>query len=180
MGAICSDTVDMTNSRALRAFLVTFAATAVVTSAAGATSIHPAGLPVALKLPAGWSAGGATKTAVFNANGGAGHLAVTKGGSYPMGLPYALFVQTETSSAVKAYKSEDAHAIVSGKKVTLPSGPAVQIRATVHHGGAPVSITLYSLLHNGVTYHFTFFTNSAATAGDKAAFADIAKSIKFS
>ena len=84
------------------------------------------------------------------------------------------------SSAAKAYKSEDPHAVVSGKKVTLPSGPAVKINATVHHSGAPVTITLYSLLHNGVTYHFTFFTNGAASAGDRAAFASIAKSIKYS
>ena len=132
-----------------------------------------------LTLPSGWSSGGASKTAVFNASGGSGHLAVTKGGSFPGGLPFALFRKTETTSATNAYKAEDAHAAVSARKVTLPSGPAVQINATVHHGGAPVSITLYSLLHNGVTYHFTFFTNGAARAGDRAAFASIAKSIKY-
>jgi hypothetical protein len=135
---------------------------------------------VTLTLPAGWASGGASKTAVFNASGGVGHLAVTKGGTFPSGLPFSLFLRTETSSAAKAYKEEDAHAVVSGKKISLPSGPAVQINATVHHGGAPVSITLYSLLHNGVTYHFTFFTNGAMSAGDRAAFASIAKSIKYS
>ena len=160
--------------------MVALAATAVVASAAGAASIHPPGLPLTLTMPSGWSAGGTSKTAVFNATGGAGHLAVTKGGSFPSSVPFSTFVDTETSSAVKAYRAEDAHASVSGRKITLPSGPAVQIKATVHHGGAPVSITLYSLLHNGVTYHFTFFTNGAATAGDRAAFATIAKSIKFS
>jgi len=170
----------MTGSRAPKALLVALAATAVVASAAGAASIHPAGLPLTLTMPSGWSAGGASKTAAFNASGGAGHLAVTKGGSFPKGVAFSFFVQTETDSATKAYKAEDAHASVSGKKITLPSGAAVRINATVHHGGAPVSITLYSLLHNGVTYHFTFFTNGAATAGDKAAFASIAKSIKFS
>jgi hypothetical protein len=132
-----------------------------------------------LTLPSGWSAGGSSKTAVFNASGGAGHLAVTKGGSFPNGLPFSLFVKTERSSATKAYKAEDPKAAVSAKKVVLPSGPAVQINATVHHGGAPVSIVLYSLLHNGVTYHFTFFTNGAATAADRAAFAKIAKSIRY-
>jgi hypothetical protein len=170
----------MTGSRAPKVLLVVLAATALVASAAAAESIHPAGLPLKLTLPSGWSPGGASKTAVFNANGGAGHLAVTKGGTFPKGVAFSFFVQTEKDSAVKAYKAEDAHAVVSGKKITLPSGPTVQINATVHHGGAPVSITLYSLLHNGVTYHFTFFTNGAATAGDKAAFAAIAKSIKFS
>jgi hypothetical protein len=171
---------QMKGSRAPNTLLVALAATAVVASAAGAASIHPAGLPLTLTLPSGWSAGGSSKTAVFNAGGGAGHLAVTKGGSFPSGVPYSEFVKTETSSATKAYKAEDGHAVVNGKKVALPSGPAVQIRATVQHGGAPVSVTLYSLLHNGVTYHFTFFTNGAATAGDRAAFASIAKSIKYS
>jgi hypothetical protein len=163
-----------------RALLVAFAATAVVASAAGAASIHPAGLPVTLTLPAGWASGGASKTSVFNASGGAAHLAVTKGGTFPMSVPFALFVKSETSAAEKAYKSEDAKAVVRGKKVTLPSGDAVQINATVHHGGAPVSITLYSLLHNGVTYHFTFFTNGATPPSARAALASIAKSIKYS
>jgi hypothetical protein len=172
-------TATIRGMKGSRVLLAVFAATVVVASAAGAASIHPAGLPLSLNLPAGWSAGGASKTAVFNASGGVGHLAVTKGGSYPTGLPFALFVKTETSSATKAYKAEDAHAVVSGKKIMLPSGSAVQIKATVHHAGAPVSITLYSLLHDGVTYHFTFFTNGAASAGDKAAFATIAKSIKY-
>ena len=163
-----------------KALLIPVAAMAVVASAAGAASIHPAGLPVSLTLPSNWTAGGATKTAVFNAGGGAGHLAVTKGGSFPSTVPFAWFVKTETSSAAKAYKAEDPKAVVSGKKVTLPSGPAVKINATVRHNGAPVTITLYSLLHNGVTYHFTFFTNGGASAADRAAFANIAKSIRYS
>jgi hypothetical protein len=164
----------------MRALVVAFlAAVSVAASAAAAVSIHPAGLPVSLTLPAGWAAGGSSKTAVFNANGGAAHLVVTKGGSFPNGAPFSLFVINETSSATKAYKSEDAHAVVSGKKVMLPSGPAVQIKAVVHHGGAPVSVTVYSLLHNGVTYHFTFFRNGASSAADRAAFAGIAKSIKY-
>jgi hypothetical protein len=170
----------MKGSRAPKLLLAVFAATAIVASASGAVSVHPAGLPVTLTLPSGWSAGSASKTAVFNADGGTGHLAVTKGGSFPAGLPFVLFMNTETSSAVKAYKAEDSKAVVTGKKVVLPSGPAVKIDATVHHNGAPVSVTLYSLLHNGVTYHFTFFTNGASSAGDKAAFASIAKSIKYS
>jgi len=170
----------MVASCAPKALLVALAAGVVVATAAGAASIHPSGLPVSLTLPSGWAAGGATKTAVFNASGSGGHLAVTKGGSFPTGLPFSLFLRTETASAAKAYKHEDAHAVVSGKKVMLPSGPAVRISATVHHGGAPVSIMLYSLLHKGVTYHFTFFTNGAATAGDRSAFASIAKSIKYS
>src|SRR5262249_34522166 len=106
----CRDTVPMRNAHALRTFLAVFAATAVVASA-GAASIHPTGLPVTLTLPSGWSAGGATKAAVFNASGRAGHLAVTKGGSFPQGLPFALFLKTETSAAAKAYKGEDAHAV---------------------------------------------------------------------
>jgi hypothetical protein len=169
----------MKRSLASTALLVSLAATAIVASATGAASVHPAGLPVSLTLPSNWTAGGASKTAVFSAGGGTGHLAVTKGGSFPSTVPFALFVETETSSAAKAYKAEDPKAVVSGKKVTLPSGPAVKIDATVRHNGAPVSVTLYSLLHNGVTYHFTFFTNGAANAGDKAAFASIAKSIKY-
>jgi hypothetical protein len=148
-------------------------------SAASAASIQLQGLK--LTLPAGWSATGKTATAKFNASGGAGHLAVTAGGTFPTGVPFALFVRTEGAAAKKAYLQEDAHAVVSSaKKVTLPSGPAVMMTATVHHGGAPVSIVLYSLLHNGVTYHFTFFTNSASSAGERGDFASIAKSINFS
>jgi hypothetical protein len=169
----------MCRSYGSKVLVVLAAAAAVVGSATGAASIHPSGLPVTLTLPSGWSAGGATKAAVFNATGGPGHLAVTKGGSFPQGLPFALFLRTETSAAVKAYKAEDTHAVVNGRQVMLPSGPAAQIKATVHHGGAPVTVVLYSLLHNGVTYHFTFFTNGAASAVDRAAFASIAKSIRY-
>jgi hypothetical protein len=169
----------MTGLRAPKALLFVLALAAIAVSAASAVSIRPAGLPVKLTLPSGWASAGASKTAVFSASGGAGHLAVTKGGTFPAGLPFALFEKTETQSATKAYKAEDVHAVVSGKKVALPSGPAVQINATVHHGGAPVSIVLYSLLHNGVTYHFTFFVNGAASAADRAAFASIAKSLAY-
>jgi hypothetical protein len=169
----------MSSSRLSKVLLAVIAAAVAVGSAAGAASIHPSGLPVTLTLPSGWSAGGGTKTAVFNATGGSGHLAVTKGGSFPQGLPFALFLRTETSAAAKAYKAEDAHAVVNGKQVMLPSGPAAQIKATTRHGGAPVTVVLYSLLHNGVTYHFTFFTNGAASAVDRAAFASIAKSIRY-
>ena len=48
--------------------------------------------------------------------------------------------------------------------MTLPSGPAVRITATVNHGGAPIAIDLYSLLHKGVTYHFTYFTSTSQRA----------------
>ena len=164
-----------------KALMCAVAAAAVAASTSGAASIEAQGLPLKLTLPAGWSATGKTATAKFNASGGAGHLAVTAGGTFPTGLPFALFSRTETAAAKKAYKAEDTHAVVSsGKKVTLPSGPAVMITATVHHGGAPVSIVLYSLLHNGITYHFTFFTNSASSAAERGDFASIAKSIHFS
>ncbi len=138
-------------------------------------------LPATITLPAGWTATGATPAARFNASSSSGgRLAVTTGGSYPSGLPFYLFVNTETTAARKAYRAQDPHAVVSGKQVTLPSGPAVQIKATVHHGGAPTAIDLFSLLHNGVTYHFTFFTNGSSLGSEAGAFSSAAKSIHFS
>ncbi len=147
---------------------------------ASAAAVKVGALPATIALPAGWTATGATAKARFNASGpNGGQLAVTTGGSFPTTVPYSLFVTTETTAARNAYRAEDPHASVSGHKVTLPSGNAVQIRAAVHHGGAPTAIELFSLLHNGVTYHFTFFTNGSSLGNSAGSFANIAKSIHF-
>jgi hypothetical protein len=141
---------------------------------------QPRGLPVTLTLPSGWSQ---TVTATgdrFDAVNAAGvKLAVQTGGSYPMSVPFTFFVKTETAAATNHYKSEDPHASVSGGKVTLPSGPAVLIRAIVHHSGAPTAIWLYSFLHNGVTYHFTFFAPGASLGSGAGGATAIAKSVRF-
>ncbi|HEX4519160.1 MAG TPA: hypothetical protein VH063_06220 [Gaiellaceae bacterium] len=144
------------------------------------SSVKVGALPATVTLPAGWTATGATSTARFNATGpNGGRLAVTTGGSFPSGLPFSLFVSTETTAARNAYRAEDPHASVSSKKVKLPPGDAVQITTVVHHGGVTSAIDLFSLLHNGVTYHFTFFTNGPSLGSSAGSFASIAKSIHF-
>jgi len=148
--------------------------------AALAAATHPQGLPLTITLPAGWAATGATSQARFTAVGpNGGHLAVTTGGSFPMSLPFSVFVQTETAAATKAYRAEDPHAVVKGRKVTLPSGPAVQITARVSHGGAPTAVDLYSLLHKGVTYHFTYYTSASQLGAALPAFTSSVKSIRW-
>ncbi len=166
--------------RSLVPAAVAAVALCAVVAATGAASVKVGALPATVTLPAGWTASGATATARFNAAGpNGGRLAVTTGGSFPSGLPFSLFASTETTAARIHYRAEDPHASVSGKKLTLPSGNAVQINAIVHHGGAPTAIELFSLLHNGVTYHFTFFTNGSPLGSSAGSFANIAKSIHF-
>jgi hypothetical protein len=167
-------------ARSRRIVALTCIAAAVAVPAALAGSVHPTGLPVTLTLPAGWTATGASGQSRFSAAGpNGGHLAVTTGGSFPMTLPFATFVSTETAAATKAYKAEDPKAVVTGKKVMLPSGPAVQITATVSHGGAPIAIDLYSLLHKGVTYHFTYYTSKPQLGSAIGGFTSSAKSIRW-
>jgi hypothetical protein len=150
----------------------------VAVPAALAAPIHPAGLPFRLTLPAGWTPVGASGVSRFSAAGPDGaHLAVTKGGSFPMSLPFATFVSIEAASAKKAYRAEDPHAVVTARRVTLPSGLAVRITVTVNHGGAPIAIDLYSLLHKGVTYHFTYFTSKSQLANAAGGFSSSARSI---
>jgi hypothetical protein len=151
----------------------------VAVPAALAVPVHPRGLPLTFTLPSGWVAGGASDAARFTASGASGKLAVTTGGSFPMSLPFSSFVATETAAAEKAYRAEDPHAVVTGKKVVLPSGPAVRITATVSHGGAPTAIDLYSLLHKGVTYHFTYFTSKPQLKAALPGFTSSARSIRW-
>jgi hypothetical protein len=165
----------------LRRLLLTGGLTACISApAALAAAVHPQGLPVALTLPNGWAATGASSQARFNAIGPNGaHLAVTSGGSFPMTVPYAMFVETEEAAATKAYRAEDRTAVVTARKVTLPSGPAVLISARVSHGGAPLAIEIYSLLHNGATYHFTYYTSASQLGAAQRDFAASAKSIRW-
>ena len=155
-------------------------AACVSAPAALAASVHPQGLPVSVTLPNGWTPTGATSRARFTAIGpNGGHLAVTTGGSFPMSLPFASFVDTETAAATKAYRAEDPHAVVTARRVRLPSGPAVRIGVTVDHGGTPIAIDLYSLLHKGVTYHFTYFTSRSQLASAAGGFSSSARSIRW-
>ena len=163
-----------------RLVLTYLLAIGVVAPAALAAPIHPAGLPFTLTLPAGWTPTGASGVARFSAAGPSGaHLAVTKGGSFPMSLPFATFVSIEAASAKKAYRAEDPHAVVTARRVRLPSGPAVRIGVTVNHGGTPIAIDLYSLLHKGVTYHFTYFTSRSQLASAAGGFSSSARSIRW-
>jgi hypothetical protein len=155
------------------------ATSAAMTAAAfaGATT-QPKGLPITFTLPSGWSQTATATGDRFDAVSAAGvKLAVQTGGTYPMSVPFTFFVKTETSAARNHYKSEDPHASVSGRKITLPSGPAVLIRAIVHRGGTPTAIWIYSFLHNGVTYHFTFFAPGSSLNGGGAS--ALAKSLHF-
>jgi hypothetical protein len=161
-----------------RLLLCGLLAIGVAVPAAFAAPVHPAGLPFRLTLPAGWTPTGASGVSRFSAAGPSGaQLAVTKGGSFPMSLPFATFVSIETASAKKAYRAEDSHAVVTARRVRLPSGPAVRISVTVNHGGAAIAIDLYSLLHKGVTYHFTYFTSRSQLASAADGFNRSARSI---
>ena len=163
-----------------RLILCGLLATGLAVPAAFAAPIHPAGLPFRLTLPAGWTPTGASGVARFSAAGPNGaHLAVTKGGSFPMSLPFATFLSIEAASAKKAYRAEDPKAVVTARRVTLPSGPAVRITVTVNHGGAPIAIDLYSLLHKGVTYHFTYFTSTSQRTSAAGSFSSSARSIRW-
>jgi hypothetical protein len=153
---------------------------AVTASALASVKAQPSGLPVTFTLPSGWSQSATAAGDKFDANGPGGvRLALQAGGTFPQGLPFGEFVQTETTAAKNHYKSEDPHASVSGGKISLPSGPAVLIKAIVHHGGAPTAIWLYSFLHNGVTYHFTFFAPGASLGGGAGGASALAKSVHF-
>jgi hypothetical protein len=159
---------------------VAVACVCLAAPAALAAPIHPVGLPLTLTLPSGWTATGSSSQARFNASGpSGGHLAVTSGGSFPKLLPFSVFMSTESAAAKKAYRAEDPHASVSSRKVILPSGPAVETSVRVNHGAGPTAIDLYSLLHNGVTYHFTFYTSPSQLAAAKADFTSAAKSIRW-
>ncbi len=133
-----------------------------------------------LTLPSGWSQTATAAGDRFDATGPGGvRLALQSGGTFPQGLPFSEFLATEKTAATNHYKSEDPHTSVSGGKVSLPSGPAVLIRAVVHHGGAPTAIWLYSFLHNGVTYHFTFFAPGASLGSGAGGATAVAKSVRF-
>jgi hypothetical protein len=176
-----SQKLCFTEQVSLRRLLVpaVLAALAAV-PAAFAAPVHPTGLPLTITLPAGWTATGASGDARLSAAGPNGaRLAVTAGGSFPMSLPFTAFVSTETAAARKHYRAEDPHASVIGSKVMLASGPAVLIKATVTRGGAPSAIEVYSLLHKGVTYHFTYSTAKPQLASALPGFTSSAKSIRW-
>jgi hypothetical protein len=166
--------------RALASALLVAAFLAVTGSAFASAKAQPSGLPVTFTLPSGWFQTATASGDNFNATGPGGvQLALQSGGTFPGGLPFAQFLHTETTAAQKHYKSEDPRASVSGGKVSLPSGPAVLIRAIVHHGGAPTAIWLYSFLHNGVTYHFTFFAPGSSLGSGGSSASALAKSVHF-
>src|SRR5271167_799310 len=90
------------------------AVTAGLALAASAVAAQPKGLPVTFTLPSGWSQTAAAKGDRFDAAGPGGvKLALTVGGTFPMGVPFSEFVKTETTAAKTHYKSEDSHASVS-------------------------------------------------------------------
>ena len=53
----------------------------------------------------------------------------------------------------------------------------LQIRVTLTHG-LPLAIDLFSLLHDGVTYHFTYYTSPALIGAERSIFGRSARSIK--
>ncbi len=126
-------------------------------------------------LPAGWVATSLIPGSRFDAASGALHLNVTTG---PFPAPFQYFAKTEKIAARAHYRAEDPKASVRSHVVTLPSGPAVLTTVTLTHG-APLAIYIYALLHNNVTYHFTYFTSQSQAASERPSFAASAGSIKF-
>jgi hypothetical protein len=159
-------------------------AAAVLVSASAASPgfvvVHPARLPLSLTLPSSWQvttrAAGTRFDAV--AADGSARLVVTTG-LYP-GYPgtFQHFVETEAAAARAHYRSQDPKASVAIRTVPLSSGPALQIRVTLTHG-LPLAIDLFSLLHDGVTYHFTYYTSPALIGAERSIFARSARSIRF-
>lgn len=145
--------------------------------AKGLETVHPAHLPLSFGLPSGWQVLPLAPGSRFDAVSadGAAHLDVTAG---PFPGTFPEFVATETAASRAHYHSEDAKASVSVHTVALLSGPALEIEVRLTHG-APLAITLFSVLHGGVTYHFTYYTSQSLAAMERPLFSASADSINF-
>jgi hypothetical protein len=151
-------------------------AVAAASAAAGLVIVHPKGLPLSVGLPSGWQVTTTTPGSRFDAASGASRLDVT---SATFTAPFSYFVKSETAAARQHYHSEDPKASVSSHVVSLPSGPAVLTTVMISRG-SPLAIYVYGLLHNGVTYHFTYFTAQSQAKSQRPGFQSSASSITFS
>jgi hypothetical protein len=151
-----------------------------VASAPAATplvSVHPLHLPLSLNLPSGWHVTTLAPGTRFDAEapGDSARLAVTTG-LYPG--TFRAFAAAETAAARKYYRSQDPKASLKAHTVTLRSGPALEIDVSLQHG-SPLAISLFSILHDNVSYHFTYSTSQSEAASDQAGFESSARSIAF-
>ena len=149
--------------------------TGAAVGSSGFVIVHPARLPLSLTLPSSWQVTKAAAGTRFDATDGAAYLVVTTG-LFPG--TFREFVATETAAARAHYRSQDPKASVVARTVPLSSGPALEIRVTLTHG-FPLAIDLISLLHDAVTYHFTYYTSQALIGAELLIFGRSARSIVF-
>ena len=135
------------------------AAVAIAPAAAPLVTVHPTHLPLSLGLPSGWQVTALTDGARFDAaaTDGSARLAVTTG-LYPGA--FAAFAASETASARRFYRSQDPGASLTTHTVALRSGPALEIDVRLQHG-SPLAISLFSILHDSVSYPFTSSTSQS-------------------
>jgi len=155
-------------------------ALAVLGNAPAATpriTVHPNHLPLSLALPSGWRVTALTSGARFDAVAadGSARLAVTTG-LYPG--TFAAFAASETAAARSFYRSQDPKASLTAHRISIGSGPALEIDVRLQHG-SPLAISLFSILHDSVSYHFTYSTSQSEAATDEPGFEDSARSIVF-
>jgi len=160
--------------------LATFAgaAAAVAPAATPLVTVHPTHLPLSLGLPSGWQVTALSAGARFDAAAadGSARLAVTTG-LYPG--TFAAFAASETASAGRFYRSQDSGASLTTHRVMLRSGPALEIDVRLQHGGSPLAISLFSILHDSISYHFTYSTSQSAAAFEEPGFEASVRSITF-
>jgi hypothetical protein len=140
-------------------------------------TVHPAQLRLSFGLPTGWQVTGLHPGTRFEAvaRNNSAHLVVSVG-SYPG--TFQGFKASEMAGASAFYRAQDPSASLTTKTITLPSGTALQITVLLRRG-APLAIYLFALLHNGVSYHFTYYTAQSLAKADLPDFLRSAQSIQF-
>jgi hypothetical protein len=173
--------IGRTGSRRIVLGLALAALAAIAAASAPAATplvtVHPTHLPLSLRLPTGWHVTSLAPGTRFDAQGpgDSARLAVTTG-LYPG--TFRAFAAAETAAARSFYRSQDPKASLKVHTITLPSGPALEIDVSLQHG-SPLAISLFAVLHDMVSYHFTYSTSQSAAAIDQPAFESSARSIVF-
>jgi hypothetical protein len=174
----------VTRSTASRSIVLALALGALAGGAAASAPaatplvrVRPAHLPLSLGLPSGWRVTTLAPGTRFDAQapGDSARLAVTTG-LYPGS--FRAFAAAETAAARAYYRSQDPKASLRAHTITLRSGPALEIDVSLQHG-SPIAISLFSVLHDMVSYHFTYSTSQSEAASDEPSFESSARSIAF-
>jgi hypothetical protein len=139
-------------------------------------AVHPRGIGATLKIPSSWKVASPSRGDAFEAASTAtdAHLVITLGlnaGSFKG------FVASETAGARKYYRSQDPHATVAGRIVSLPAGHALEITALLRDG---LAVSLFDFQHDDRVYHFTYYTDQSQVPTNRPAFEQSARSIRFS